>query len=152
MYAGNFVGAVVTALLAFVGGVQEICGGQVGQILSLIGSSKAGLDPVRAIALGILCNALVCLAIWLTLAGHSVTDKLLAVALPVAAFVALGFEHCVANMLFLPFALLLDGGANSTLLAGSVRNLAFVTLGNAIGGTILVAGVYWLAYLREARR
>ena len=97
-----------------------------------------------------LCNALVCLAVWLTLGGHSVTDKVLGVIFPITAFVALGLEHSIANLFFLPYGMLL-GGSAAVPLDGVLRNLLWVTLGNLLGGTLLVAGVYWLAYLRQPR-
>lgn len=149
VYAGNAVGAVGTVALVWAGNVDEFASGQVGDKALAIAESKAALDIPEAIALGILCNALVCLAVWLTMAGRTVTDKILAIIFPITAFVAIGFEHSVANMFFLPYGLALDGFQSSALITGSLRNLAAVTVGNIIGGTLLVAGVYWLAYLRR---
>jgi formate/nitrite transporter FocA (FNT family) len=146
---GNAVGSVATVALVVVAGVDRFGGGGVGQTALAIGSAKAGLDPLRAFALGILCNALVCLAVWLTLGGRTVADKILAIIFPIAAFVAMGFEHSVANWFFLPYAIALDGFATDWLIVRSAMNLLFVTLGNIAGGTLLVAGVYWLAYLRQ---
>ncbi len=101
----------------------------------------------EAFARGVLCNVLVCLAVWLAMGARSVTDKILAVIFPVTAFVALGFEHSIANWFFLPYAMGLDQqGAIPVNAAG--LNLLVVTAGNIVGGTLLVAGVYWLAYLR----
>ncbi|MNF36173.1 putative formate transporter 1 [compost metagenome] len=91
---------------------------------------------------------LVCLAVWLAMGGHSLTDRLLAILFPITAFVSLGFEHSIANWFFLPYGLALDG-QGSLSLAAAARNLAVVTAGNIVGGTLLVAGVYWLAYLRR---
>ena len=105
---------------------------------------------MEAFTRGILCNALVCLAVWLTIGAHSVTDKILAIFLPITAFVAVGFEHSIANWFFIPYGFALDT-ANMISLTASVTNLLVVTLGNIIGGTLLVAGVYWLAYLRSER-
>ncbi len=102
----------------------------------------------KALALGVLCNGLVCLAVWLAMGGRSVTDKVLAIVFPITAFVTMGFEHSIANLFFLPYALALGGFEDAQLLAGSVRNLLVVTGGNILGGTVLVAGVYWLASLR----
>lgn len=146
-YAGNLLGALLTFLVCFIGGAHALSDGALAQTLVGIGTHKAGLSPVSMVALGVLCNALVCLAVWLTQAGHSVVDKVIGVVFPIAAFVALGFEHSIANMFFLPYAITLapDGGA---LIAGSLVNVALVTLGNLVGGSVLVAGVYWLAYLR----
>ena len=103
---------------------------------------------------GILCNVLVCLAVWLAYAGRSVTDKIVALILPVSAFIAAGFEHCVANMYFLPLAWLMtsmgkvpDGfDASSITISGIVHNLVPVTLGNIVGGAGLVGALYWTIY------
>ncbi|MBX3474033.1 MAG: formate/nitrite transporter family protein [Planctomycetes bacterium] len=148
VYFGNLVGALGTLLLAWVGRVHELGGGKVGVTLAEIGARKAGLEPLQMFALAVLCNGLVCLAVWLTLAGRSVADKILAIVLPITAFVVMGFEHSIANMFFLPYALALDGFESAALARGSIVNLLIVTGGNIIGGTVLVAGVYWLAYLR----
>ncbi len=149
VYLGNAVGAVGTVVLVWVGNVHQFAGGQVGDKALAIAESKAALEIPEAIALGVLCNALVCLAVWLTMAGRTVTDKILAIVFPITAFVAIGFEHSVANMFFLPYGLLLDGFESSSLITGSLTNMAAVTIGNIIGGTLLVAGVYWIAYLRR---
>jgi formate transporter len=150
VYVGNFVGAVTTAMACFIGGVHTMGGGAVGDTLLGIARHKTSLDVVSMVVLAVLCNALVCLAVWLTQAGHSVVDKVLGVVFPVAAFVALGFEHSIANMFFLPYAMAIDVAVSgsTTLLVGSLLNLAVVTVGNVVGGGVLVAGVYWLAYLR----
>src|SRR5262245_30976070 len=103
-------------------------------------------------ALGMLCNALVCLAVWLAMGGRSVADKVLAIVFPITAFVTIGFEHSIANLFFLPYAVALSGFGDPQLLAGTLRNLLAVTAGNILGGTVLVAGVYWLAYLRPEVR
>src|SRR5688500_12109398 len=98
VYAGNFVGALGTALIVYVGRQYELGGGEVGATAVRIAEAKTSLDFVQAVALGALCNALVCLAVWLTYSARTVTDKILAVVPPIAAFVAAGFEHSVANM------------------------------------------------------
>ena len=114
-----------------------------------IASSKIALDPVSAVARGILCNVLVCLAVWLCMGARTVADKILAILLPISAFVACGFEHSVANMYFLPIGIVLAAGGPAPLsVLGAVSNLALVTIGNIIGGTVLVALVYWFVYLR----
>lgn len=125
--------------------------GAVGETLVKIARSKIALDPVSAVARGILCNVLVCLAVWLCMGARSVADKILATIFPISAFVACGFEHSVANMYFLPvgIALAADGSAPLSI-AGAVANLVFVTIGNLIGGTLLVALVYWFVYLRNS--
>lgn len=151
VYAGNVIGALATVLLAWWGNIDALGGGGVGDTAVQIATAKAGLTIVEAIARGILCNALVCLAVWLAMGGRSVADKVLAILFPVTAFVAIGFEHSIANWFFLPYAMLLDAGGAITM-AAVLRNLAAVTVGNVIGGTLLVAGVYWTAYLRPGAR
>jgi formate transporter len=162
VYAGNFVGAFATALLVFLSKQYTFGGGQVGVTALTIASTKTSLGFGQAIVLGLLCNALVCLAVWLTYGAHTTADKILAVIPPIAAFVALGFEHSVANMYFIPVALLIksdDAWLETTsgvpdvsgLTWGSflVDNLLPVTIGNIIGGAIMVGAVYWFVYLRR---
>ena len=161
VYAGNFVGAFATALLVFLSKQYTFGGGQVGVTALSIASSKTGLGFGQAIVLGMLCNALVCLAVWLTYGAHTTADKILAVIPPIAAFVALGFEHSVANMYFIPEALLIetnDAWMDSTPGVPDVSGLTWqsflfdnllpVTIGNIIGGAIMVGAVYWFVYLR----
>ena len=116
--------------------------------------TKIRPDPVTLFFSGILCNVLVCMAVWLAYAGRSVTDKIIAVILPISAFAAAGFEHCIANMYFLFMAWLLkltghvptDFDASLITLPGIVHNLVPVTLGNIVGGAGLVGVVYWVIY------
>ncbi|MEQ1562937.1 MAG: formate/nitrite transporter family protein [Nitrospiraceae bacterium] len=151
VYLGNLVGAVGTAFLVWLAGVQTLGDGAVGETMVRIARAKISLDPVSAVARGILCNVLVCLAVWLCMGARSVTDKILAVVFPITAFVACGFEHSVANMYFLPIGVALAAGSSAPLsVAGAISNLALVTIGNVIGGTLLVALVYWTVYLRHA--
>jgi len=149
VYVGNVVGSIGTVILVLVVRVDELGGGAVGLTIESIGESKVSLDPLQALALGVLCNALVCLTVWLTLGGRTVTDKILAVIFPVTAFVVIGFEHSIANWFFLPYAILLDGFQSGSLISGAAVNLVAVTVGNIVGGTLLVAGIYWVAYLRK---
>jgi len=151
VYAGNVLGALGTVALVKIGAVDGLGEGAVGETALAIGRAKAELGIVQALALGILCNALVCLAVWLAIGGRSVTDKILGVVFPVTAFVTVGFEHSIANWFFLPYAYLLGAGETAGYSAGAIRNLVAVTIGNIGGGTLLVAGVYWLAYLRPGR-
>jgi formate/nitrite transporter len=148
VYLGNVAGALGTVALVVAAGTDGLGEGAVGRTALAIGRAKHELEPLAAFALGVGCNALVCLAVWLAIGGRSVTDKILAIVFPITAFVAVGFEHSIANWFFLPWAMAL--GAEG-LAAGAARNLALVTLGNVVGGTLLVAGVYWLAYLRPRR-
>ena len=150
VYLGNVLGCLGTVQFALWAGLADLGGGDVGRTALAAAGAKAGLSFGEAFARGLLCNALVCLAVWLAMGGRSVTDKILAVLFPITAFVTLGLEHSIANWFFLPFGLALDGG-DAIPLDGVVRNLAVVTAGNIVGGTLLVAGVYWLAYLRGAR-
>jgi formate/nitrite transporter len=151
VYLGNLVGAVGTAVLVWLAGVHTMSNGAVGETMVQIARGKIALDPVSAVARGILCNVLVCLAVWLCMGARSVTDKILATVFPITAFVACGFEHSVANMYFLPIGVALAGGTSTPLsVADAVSNLALVTLGNVLGGTILVALVYWSVYLRSS--
>jgi formate transporter len=164
VYVGNFAGSIATAVLMYVSRQYRFGGGAVGDQVLAIAASKTGLGFVQAVALGAFCNALVCLAIWLTYSARTTTDKILAIVPPIAAFVAVGFEHCVANMYFIPMGLFLkedsawlEGRDNLPDLANLtwpdflIGNLVPVTIGNLIGGTLMVAGVYWFVYLRPAR-
>ena len=151
VYLGNLLGACGTAVLVLLAGIQLLGDGAVGETMVRIARSKIALDPLSAFARGILCNVLVCLAVWLCMGARSVADKILAIVFPISAFVACGFEHSVANMFFLPLGMVLTAGsAAPQSLAGAVSNLALVTLGNMIGGTVLVALVYWFIYLRSS--
>jgi formate/nitrite transporter len=152
VYAGNVAGALGTVFFVWLGHADRLSGGAIGQNVLAVGNAKADLGFWRALALGVLCNALVCMAVWLAMGGRTVTDRVLSTLLPVAAFVAIGFEHSVANWFFLPYAAALDGFDDGSLITGSLVNLAGATLGNILGGTVLVAGVYWLAYLRKGAR
>ncbi|NOT28868.1 MAG: formate/nitrite transporter family protein [Planctomycetes bacterium] len=150
VYAGNIAGALGTVVLVLLADVAGLGGGSVGETALAIARAKAELTPLAAFARGILCNALVCLAVWLAMGGRTHADKLLALLFPIAGFVALGLEHSIANWFFLPYAIALEGPLASDLWGGAALNLALVTAGNVLGGTVLVAGVYWLAYLRRS--
>ena len=149
-YTGNVIGCLGTVLFVWWAGLGDLDHGVVGETAIQIGRAKADLSLGAAFARGLLCNALVCLAVWLTLGGRTVSDKILAIIFPITAFVAAGLEHSIANWFFLPLALLLDQqGLVPT--DGVLRNLMAVTAGNIVGGTLLVAAVYWVAYLRGGR-
>jgi formate transporter len=163
VYAGNFVGGFGVALVASVARLHESGGDAFGAAALNTAVAKRRLSFEQAVALGVLCNVLACLAVWLSYSARSTTDRVRAVVPPIAAFVAAGFEHSVANMYFVPFALFmtqLDPGfvaaqgldAEVLTWGGFVlRNLVPVTLGNLIGGAVLVGGVYWFVYLRRVR-
>lgn len=160
VYLGNFLGSIGTVALMFYSRQYRFGGGIIGRTALSIANGKVNLEFTQAIFLGILCNMLVCLAVWLTFSARSTTDKILAVIFPITAFVAAGFEHSVANMFFVPMGIFiknLDPAfaaasgldlSNLTWSAFLLHNLIPVTIGNIIGGSILVAGVYWMIYLR----
>jgi len=142
VFVANFAGAIAVAVAVAWSGVPD----NIAAIALRIAEGKVALDPFQAFVRGILCNVLVCLAVWLCFAARTATDKVLVIPLPIAAFVALGFEHSIANMFFLPLGMLL--GSSVIDLSGMMANLVPVTLGNIIGGGALVGGVYWAIYLR----
>jgi formate transporter FocA len=168
VYLGNLAGALGMAGLMFVSGQYAFGGGAVGLSALATASAKVQLGWWQAVALGVLCNVLVCLAVWLTFSARTTTDRILAIVGPIAAFVAAGFEHSVANMYFIPIGLLIRAGAEPAFWQAIGRspadypaltweafvwaNLVPVTLGNVIGGAVLVGAVYWFVYLRPARR
>ena len=166
VYLGNFVGSVATAILMFLAKQYTSGGGSVGVVALNTAASKVHLGFIQAVALGILCNCLVCLAVWLTYSARSTTDKILAIIFPITAFVAAGFEHSVANMYFIPYGIIiqqfdpafvasLGDKVNLTGLSWSTfftNNLLPVTIGNIIGGSIMVGIVYWTAYLQDVKK
>jgi formate/nitrite transporter len=161
VYAGNFVGSIGTAVLVLWSRQYALGGGVVGETALIIASGKANLDFFQAVALGVLGNALVCLAVWLTFSARSTIDKIAAIIFPITAFVAAGFEHSIANMYFLPYGLLIkafdpafvaERGLDLTNLTWGnflFNNLLPVTIGNIIGGAVLVAAIYWSVFLRN---
>jgi formate/nitrite transporter len=146
--AANLVGCVGLAVLAWLSGHGALNDGQVGRAALRIAVTKAHLPPAEAFFRGVLCNALVCMAVWMAYAGRSVTDKALAVVFPVTAFVAAGFEHSIANMYFFAFAMLLDAPIGTV---DAVHNLVPVIAGNVVGGAVLVVLVYFVSYVRSGR-
>jgi formate transporter len=166
VYVGNFAGALGTAVLMFLTRQYTFGSTAVGITALKTAVAKCDLTFVQAIALGILCNALVCMAVWLTYSARSTVDKILAMLFPISAFVAAGFEHSIANMYFIPFGLLVKGFDPAfvdsvskqvphleklTWQAFFLNNLLPVTIGNIIGGTVLVAAFYWMIYLRPSK-
>jgi formate/nitrite transporter len=143
--AANFVGAAGLAGLVWLSGHASLNHGEVGRAAIRIATAKAQLPLAEAFFRGVLCNVLVCMAVWMALAGRSVADKVIAIVFPVTAFVAAGFEHSIANMYVFPLAMLL--GAPLGVL-DMLRNLLPVIAGNIVGGSVLVALVYWVIYLR----
>jgi formate transporter len=162
VYAGNLAGAIATAGLVYAAKQYEFGKGAVGVQALGIAATKTGLGWGQALVLGALCNALVCLAVWLCYSARSVADKVLAIVPPIAAFVAAGFEHSVANMYFIPYGLFVK--TNAAFVASqpghpdlsqltwrrfAVDNLVPVTLGNVVGGALMVGAIYWFVYLRQ---
>ncbi len=147
VYLGNFAGALGTAVAMELSGALSISGGATAQTAAAIAQAKVELGFVEAFFRALLCNALVCLAVWLSFAARRISGKVLAILFPITAFVTLGFEHSVANMYLIPIAML--QGAEAVTLAGFLNNLVPVTLGNVVGGSCFVALVYWIIYLRQ---
>jgi formate transporter len=145
VYLANLVGSLGSALMMFWSGALALGDGAVAETAVRIGEAKVALGFGQAFFSGILCNVLVCLAVWLCFAAHDVAGKILAIIFPISAFVALGFEHSVANMYLIPIAWL--AGAEAVTIGSFLANLVPVTLGNIVGGGLFVALVYWLVYL-----
>jgi formate/nitrite transporter len=164
VYVGNFAGAIGTTLLVFASGQYTFGGGSVGAAALATAAAKVEYGFLQAVALGVLCNALVCLAVWLTFSARSTIDRISAIILPIAAFVAAGFEHSIANMYFIPIGLLIKALDPAFTTASGVdvsgltwpafllANLLPVTVGNIIGGAVLVAAVYWFVFLHRGER
>ncbi len=147
VYLANFLGALGSVALFYLAGALDMSGGAVGQTAARIAQAKLELDFSTAFFRGVLCNTLVCLAVWLCFAAREVTGKILAIIFPISAFVALGFEHSVANMYLIPIGMLAQAGGVDV--GALIANLVPVTLGNILGGSGLVALTYWLVYLRD---
>jgi formate/nitrite transporter len=155
----NFVGGVGLAVLVFLSGHTEMNGGAIGKSYLDIALAKCTLPLSTAFFRGVMCNVLVCMAVWMALAGRSVVDKFIAIVFPISAFVAAGFEHSIANMYIIPLAMMLKA-SNAALpaaydaitVAGMLRNLLPVIAGNIIGGSVLVALVYHVIYRRPAAK
>jgi formate transporter FocA len=165
VYVGNFIGATLLALFVFLSHEYTQASGAWGSNALNIGNVKTGLSFVPALFSGILCNMLVCLAVWMTYSCHTVAEKILAIIPPIATFVAAGFEHSVANMYFISLALMIKkwGGtaffdsigksaadfSNLTLKNFFIANLLPVTIGNIIGGAVIIGLTYWWIYLKS---
>ena len=154
IWVGNLIGALTLVFLVYMSHHYAMNKGAIGTAIINLAISKLTPDSVTIFFKGVLCNVLVCLAMWMSYAGRTVSDKMIGLVLPVAAFIAAGFEHCIANMYLLPFAYLLvaTGHAPAGLDVSAVtlpliaHNLLFATLGNIVGGAVFVGGVYWLIY------
>jgi formate transporter len=164
VYSGNFVGSILTVLIMLLSKQYTFGGGAIGVTALNIANGKVQLEAAQAIALGIMCNALVCMAVWLCFSAHTTGDKIMAIIPPIAAFVAAGFEHSVANMYFIPMGLLVKQFGEPSFWENIgktaadyphltwpnffVANLLPVTIGNIIGGAFMVGFIYWFIYLR----
>jgi formate/nitrite transporter len=164
-FAGNFVGAILTAGLMFYTDQYTFGGGAVGMSALATANGKVSHTFVPTLTLGIMCNALVCLSSWMCYSARTTVDRVLTIIPPVAAFVAAGFEHSIANAYYIPLALFIKAGAADSFWASIgktpadfpaltwgnffVGNLVPVTIGNIIGGSVMVAAVYWFVYLRN---
>ncbi len=164
VYVGNIGGAVGTAALVFLAGEHEFDGGAFGKTALAIAAAKTALPTIQLFFLAVLCNVLVCLAVWMSFGARSAADKVLVIVPPVAAFVAAGFEHSIANLYFLPYGLAIKAwaepefwaaiGQNAAdypkLTAGyALHNIVVATLGNLVGGSLMVGAIYWFVYLRR---
>lgn len=152
----NFIGAIGLAGLVFLSGHTDMNSGQIAQCYLKIAAMKCNLSFSHAFFSGMLCNVLVCLAVWMTMAGRSIVDKVLVIIFPVTTFVACGFEHSIANMYLIPMGILLKSNYPEFLQAdaiswiGFIKNLIPVILGNLTGGSVIVALIYYLIYRRNA--
>jgi formate transporter len=164
VYVGNIAGALGTAALVFLAGQHGFGGGAVGKTALAVASAKAALPTMQLFFLAVLCNVLVCLAVWMSFGARSTTDKVMVIVPPIAAFVAAGFEHSIANLYLLPYGLAIKAwagpefwtaiGQSATaypgLSLGSVlHNVIVATVGNLVGGSLMVGAVYWFVYLRR---
>ncbi len=164
VYIGNIAGALGTAALVFLAGQHEFDGGAVGKTALGIASAKAALPTIELFFLAVLCNVLVCLAVWMSFGARNITDKVMVIVPPVAAFVAAGFEHSIANLYLLPYALAIKSRAgpkfwaaigqsaatySELTLSGALHNIIVATVGNLAGGSLMVGAIYWFVYLRR---
>lgn len=162
VYIGNFAGSILIAAFLYWGGTWALNGNLVGATALKVGASKVSLTFAQAFFRGILCNWLVCMAVWMAMSSKDVIGKLFAIYFPIMAFVASGFEHSIANMFFLPYAIFLKGISKVVEATGKnvadfailnwgtlfTKNLIPVTIGNIVGGAIFVGMVYWFVYLK----
>jgi formate/nitrite transporter len=164
-FVGNSVGALLTAVLVFYSTQYTFGKGAIGLAALTTANAKSSLAFIPALALGILCNALVCLAAWMCYGARTSIDRIFTIIPPIAAFVAAGFEHSIANVYFISIGLFIKAGAPSSFWSAIgktsadfpdltwnnflIGNLLPVTIGNTIGGSLMVAAVYWFIYLRK---
>ncbi len=165
VYVANIVGCIGTVVLAYLAGILHSVDMHYGVQALKIAAAKTNMDWTEAFFKGLFCNALVCLAVWLCMSARSVVDRILVIIFPITAFVNMGFEHCVANMFFIPMGIvaltdpavvqaanIAPAALTHLNLYGFLYNLSAVTLGNIFGGTVLVAGTYHMVYLRGQKK
>lgn len=157
VWCGNLVGSLIVVFIVFMAHVADMNGGNVGAVMISTAISKITPDWITLFFKGILCNILVCLAVWIGFSARTVVDKVIGILLPIAAFVACGFEHCVANMFFLPMGFVLNTAGYATSVAtdcltigGILYNISAATLGNIVGGVLFVGLAYWFVYHKKA--
>ena len=152
VYFGNLVGSLLLVLVIVGTGVMAMKAGDntIGNQMVAVAAGKEALTPLAIFCRAIMCNFLVCLAVWMSVATKNVAGKVIVIFFPIMAFVAMGFDHVVANMFFLPMgtvASMMGYGSVGVLpIAGCFYNIAFATLGNIVGGALFVGILYWLAY------
>jgi formate/nitrite transporter len=162
VFIANFIGSILLAFVFYFSGLWKTGGGALGDAAVGIAFKKVSLGFGEALIRGIGCNWLVCLAVWMALAARQTIGKIFAIFFPIMAFVAIGFEHCVANMYFIPSGIFLNSWAGIAAPAGFspealgwisflLKNLLPVTIGNIIGGAVFVGMSYWGAYLRPTK-
>lgn len=166
-YLGNFIGSMAIVFIMFLTNQWKLKDGLLGASAVLIAANKVNLTFIEGFTRGILCNALVCLAVWLCFSARTVVSKVAAIVFPITAFVASGFEHSIANMYFIPYGMLLKNNPkvleallnlspnidlSNLTITGFLGNLLSVTTGNIIGGTVVVGLAYWFIIVRPERR
>ena len=145
VFLGNFIGALFVATIAVISGAFD----QISDTVVATATTKVNLGFFEAMLKGIMCNFLVCIAVWMATAANTVTGKIAAIFLPIMLFVLCGFEHSIANMFYIPAGMItgaINGIPAPTITEFLLNNLLPVTIGNIIGGAIIVAGGYYLAY------
>ena len=166
VFIGNILGSLVIAVIMYLSGQFSFFNSQIAITTIQTAVKKVSLTPLEAVSLGILCNLLVCLAILMAVAGKSLADKVAAVYLPIMLFILCGFEHCVANMYYIPAGLLalqnpeyralaIEKGLHIdklSVMSFLFNNLLWVIVGNIIGGAVIIAGMYYLLYLRKQHK
>lgn len=156
VYIGNLIGSIIAAALFVYGHTPDLYSGKLAEVLTSTAVAKTSLSFSDAFIRGILCNFLVCIAVWITIGAVNGADKVLGLFPPIFVFVLAGYEHCVANMFYIPAGLFAASeysiaAEGLTWASFFVKNLIPVTLGNIVGGALIVGGGYWFAYLSKSK-